>query len=339
MLSTGRRPCRAIRSLLCCASLALGILGLLAALAQAEWPIEFPYFQKDRGWYFYHEEREPPTPSLPPAPEPDERPSTPEAPERADPLRPEDQTGSMSSLPMEGPALEAYLQELPDAELAGMLPTLPAAAIRAWIPVLMDQALTRLDRVSVRKYLLVQQESLRRSERFSRIWQEVIWTDGGFDRSDAMPLGGLAQHAYDEDRAAREKRDLESLRESASLLLVVQPACRSCEVAWTILRTWGAMTQVTVRPIATTLMTLADGTAVPPYPLIVKSLQVTEYPSLYLLHPRTQTLTRLGTGILTEQEIATRLLRLIPEANPEGAVSHATPVDFPASSSPTPPGR
>ena len=94
-----------------------------------------------------------------------------------------------------------------------------------------------------------------------------------------------------------------------------------------------------MRPIATELMTLADGTAVLPYPLIVESLQVTEFPSLYLLQPRTRSLTRLGTGILTEQEIATRLLRLIPEANPEGAVSHATPVDLLAAPQPTRPGR
>ncbi len=330
MLTTGRRPRRALRALACSAALAVGVNGLLPALAQAEWPTQFPYFQKDRGWYFYHEERETPTPSPQPAPEPEEHAPKPDAPDWAEPLRPEDHAGPMSSLPTEGPVLEGYLRQLPDTELAQMLPTVPAAAIRAWIPVLMDQALTRLDRVSVRKYLLVQQESLRRSEQFSRIWQEVIWTDGGFDQPDAMPLGGVAQRAYDAERATREKRDLASLRETVSLLLVVQPNCRSCEIAWKILREWGETYEFTVRPIATELMTLADGTAALPYPLIVESLQVTEFPGLYLLQPRTRSLTRLGTGILTEQEIATRLLRLIPEANPEGAVSHVKPVDVPA---------
>ena len=339
MLTPGRRPRRALRAVACSAALALGVNGLLPPLAQAEWPAQFPYFQKDRGWYFYHEERENPIPSPQPAPEPEEVAPKPEAPDWAEPLRPEDQARPISSLPTEGPALEEYLRQLPDIELAGMLPTLPAAAIRTWIPILMDHALTRLDRVSVRKYLLAQQESLRRSEQFSRIWQEVIWTDDRFDQPDAMPLGGVAQSAYDEERAAREKRDLASLRETVSLLLVVQPNCRSCEIAWKILRAWGEMYQFTVRPIATELMTLADGTAVLPYPLIVESLQVTEFPGLYLLQPRTRSLTRLGTGILTEQEIATRLLRLIPEANPEGAVSHATPVVLPAAPQPTRPGR
>jgi len=319
-------------------SLVLSLGSLAPGRVAAEWPSEFPSFQRDRGWYFYNEPR--PRPERPaPAPEPEEHAPKPEPPNWTEPLPPEDDAKPMSVIPMEGPALEAYLRQLPDAELAQMLPSVPAPAIRSWIPVLMDQALTTLDRVSVRKYLLVQQESMRRSEKFSRIWQEVIWTDPGFDHPDGMPLGGIAQSAYDQDRAVQDKQSLLSLRENVSLLLVVQPDCRSCEIAWKILKEWGDIYQFSVRPIATNLMTLGDGTAVLPYPLIVESLQITEFPSLYLIQPSTRYMTRLGTGILTEQEIATRLLRLIPEANPEGAVRHATPVEFPLASTPDPAPR
>ena len=316
----------------------LALLGVVISLgsvtpewATAEWPGQFPYLQRDRGWYFYNEPRDR---SVRPAPEPEEETPKPERPDLGEPIRPENEPKAMSVIPTEGPAREGYLQQLPDVELALMLPTVPAPAIRAWLPVLMDQALTTMDRVSVRKYLLVQQESMRRSEKFSRIWQEVIWTDPGFDQPDGMPLGGIAQTTYAEARVKQEKQSLRSLQESVSLLLVVQPDCRSCELAWKILKEWGDSYQFTVRPIATALMTFADGTAVLPYPQIVESLQIIEFPSLYLVQPSTRYMTRLGTGILTEQEIATRLLRLIPEANPEGALRHAMPLQAPPASVP-----
>jgi hypothetical protein len=312
-----------------CGALVLGPLPGGPGAARAAWPPDWTYLQHDRGWHFYNEER--PSPPVPPPPEPSDEPETPEPPQ------PEDTAPHpMSEIPTEGPALIQWLVQLPDTDLARLVPQAPASALRAWIPVLMDQALTTLDRISVRKYLLVQQESMRRSEKFSRIWQEVIWTDSGFDRPGAMPLGAIAHSVYDQETATREREGLASLRDSVSLLLVVQPDCRTCEVAWKILKDWGAQYQFTVRPIAAALLTLADGTAVLPYPQILEALQVTEFPSLYLIQPSTHYLTRLGTGILTEQELATRILRLIPEANPEGAVTHVSPPTAPAIPQPNP---
>ncbi len=328
-------PSRLVRRALLaalCGALVLGPLPGGPGAARAAWPPDWSYLQHDRGWYFYNEERPPH-----PVPQPTELPEAPEPPGSIEPLHPEEGAPTpMADIPTEGAALEQWLAELPDTQLARLLPEAPASALRAWIPVLMDQALTTLDRVSVRKYLLVQQESMRRSERFSRIWQEVIWTDAGFDRAEAMPLGDLAHSVYDQERAAREREGLAALRDSVSLLLVVQPTCRTCEVAWTILKDWGAQYQFTVRPIAASLLTLADGTAVLPYPQIVDALQVTEFPSLYLVQPKSRYLTRLGTGILTEQDLATRILRLIPEANPEGALTHVTTLAAPEMSRPNP---
>ena len=331
-------PCRLVRRALLsslCGALVLGPLPGGPGAARAAWPPDWSYLQHDRGWYFYNEEW-PPHPAPQPT-EPPEAPETPEPPPWIEPLHPEDAAPTpMAGIPTEGPALEQWLAELPDTQLARLVPEAPASALRAWIPVLMDQALTTLDRVSVRKYLLVQQESMRRSETFSRIWQEVIWTDAGFDRPDAMPLGDLAHSVYDQERGARERQGLAALRDSVSLLLVVQPTCRTCEVAWKILKDWGAQYQFTVRPIAASLLTLADGTAVLPYPQIVDALQVTEFPSLYLIQPRSRYLTRLGTGILTEQDLATRILRLIPEANPEGALTHVTTLSTAETPQPNP---
>jgi len=301
-------------------ALVLAMLLGTAHVTRAEWPADWLYLQRDRGWYFY---REPPSRAMPaPSHEPEEAPRS-ETPDGA-PELPQVESPDVNAIPIEGPALDAWLARLPDTELEHMVTVAPASAIRAWIPILMDQALTTLDRVSVRKYLLVQRESMRRSETFSRIWQEVIWTDATFDRPGAMPLGGLAQDLYDEERAARERRHLGAVRDSASLLLIIGPDCRQCEMAWRILKAWADDYRVTVPPIGATLTTLADGTAALPYPQIVDALQITAFPSLYLVQPGRGHLTRLGTGILSEQEITTRLLRLIPDATPEGALTHAS---------------
>jgi hypothetical protein len=290
----------------------------------AEWQDGNLYFQKELGWHFYRNDVVPVPPPLPqalPAPPPPLVEATPE---------PEAKPATPVDIPKEGPALEAYLAALPDTALAPMLPKLPASAIRTWIPVLMDQALTSLDRTGVRKYLLIQQESLRRSELFSRVWQEVIWTDPTFDKTNTMPLGGVGQQVYEQGQATDDRQKVQALQDRITLLIVVQPNCPACEMAWQITKGFGDRYRFTIRPIAADLTTLADGTAVLPYPRIVDSLQITEFPSLFLLEPSTHYLTRLGTGILSEQELATRVLRLIPEANPEGAVTHAWTTEEPA---------
>jgi hypothetical protein len=320
LMHHGARPARI--SPLATGALALGVLLGTADVGCAEWPADWLYLQRNRGWYFYREPS--PRPPLPPSTEPEDAPAL----EPPDGVVPEVEPPDVTAIPTEGPALDAWLARLPDTELEYLVTAAPASAIRAWIPILMDQALTTLDRVSVRKYLLVQRESMRRSETFSRIWLEVIWTDATFDRPGAMPLGGLAQNIYDEERAARERHHLGAVRDSASLLLVIEPDCRQCEMAWRILKAWADEYRVTVRPIGATLTTLADGTAALPYPQIVDALQIAAFPSLYLVQPGRGHLTRLGTGILSEQEIATRLLRLIPDA-PEGALTHASVLPIP----------
>ncbi len=307
------------------------LLFVAASAASGAWPEDWPYLQSEEGWFFYHEPPPPPkpapTPEVPPLPPvlPDETPI---------PLKPPDarEKSIPSEIPTAGPALEAWLEKLPDTELQALVPKAPAAALRAWAPILMDQALTILQRTNVRKYLLVQQEVLRRSDRFSRIWQEVIWTDPTFDRPDAMPMGSVAQALYEEQRTKQEQATLDGLRDSVSLLLAVQADCPVCETQWAILNNWATRYRFSVRPIASDLITLADSTLALPYPEILTALQVQEYPSLFLIQPSSGFLTRLGTGLLSEQEIATRLLRLVPGASPEGALNYA-----PALQPPPPP--
>ncbi len=311
---------------------AAGVLTLaLASGALGAWPDDWPYLRSEEGWFFYQEPPPPPkptpTPELPQPPEPprEETASVPRPPDALEKALP-------SEIPQAGPALEAWLLKLPDTDLQELAPKASAAALRAWAPILMDQALTLLHRSSVRKYLLVQQEVLRRSDRFSRIWQEVIWTDPTFDRPDAMPMGSVAQALYEEQRTRQEQATLDGLRDSVSLLLAVQADCPVCETQWQILSNWATRYHFSVRPIARSLTTLPDSTIALPYPEILTALQVQEYPSLFLIQPSSGFLTRLGTGLLSEQEIATRLLRLVPGASPEGALNYA-----PALQPPPPP--
>ena len=89
-------------------SLVLSLGSLVPGRVAAEWPSEFPSFQRDRGWYFYNEPR--PRPERP-APEPEEHAPKPEPPNWAEPLHPANDAKPMSVIPTEGPALEAYLRQ------------------------------------------------------------------------------------------------------------------------------------------------------------------------------------------------------------------------------------
>jgi hypothetical protein len=237
-------------------------------------------------------------------------------------------------IPTEGPTLERWLLDTSDTVLEHLLPRTPAARLRAWMPLLMDQALTVMTRPSVRKYLLAQRETLQRSDRFARIWQEVVWTDPAFDRPGEFPMNNYAQTLWDGQRDRDAEGRLAQLSENTSLLLAVQPDCPPCEAQWRLLAAWAAPHRFPIRVIARALVTLQDGTVALPYPEILHTLQIREYPSLYLLQPESGYLTRLGAGLLSESEITARILRLIPGANPQGAFNYATSQPT-ASTSPT----
>ncbi len=336
-------PVRLLASLLLLATL------LRVNPAQAAWPSDWLFLRTEEGWFFY---KEPPAPpelmSMPDAPslpvEPQETESKvpiepPRAEERTDagsvPMVTKTTPGELRIAPVSGPHMEAWLLAVSDRDLERLVSTAPAGAIRAWIPVLLDQALTALDRTAVRKYLLVQRESLRRSERFSKLWQEVIWTDSTFDRPDHMPTGAMAQAIYQQQTSSKHATALSALRARVSLLVVVGPECAACEAQWKILQSWSAESGFTVRPIAKELVTLGDSALALPYPGVIDHLAVTQLPSLYLIEPTSGSLTRLGSGLLSEDEIVTRLLQLVPTDNPQpkGDLQHVR-----LSASPPPPG-
>lgn len=322
--------------------LAFTMLLLLSGHAGAAWPPDWPFLKADEGWFFYKEPLRPKRPEivqdramepepaevLPPAPDATREPP-PESQEESGDLSIERENGSptgtliftvegpsdLQVAPVSGPQLDTWLLAVTDRDLERLVTAAPAAALRAWIPILLDQALTVLDRTAVRKYLLAQKESLRRSERFSKLWEEVIWTDPAFDRPGHLPTGSLAQTIYEEDRASQRKATLAAARGSISLLAVLGPECAACEAQWTILTRWSAASGITVRPIARTLVTLSDSTVALPYPRVIDQLGVTQVPSLYLVEPSSGYLTRLGAGLLSDDEITTRILRLLDSAN------------------------
>lgn len=274
--------------------------------AWAAWPPDWLFLRSEEGWFFYKEPA-PPTPEreqLPVIVEPEPETTPPEL----EPVQESDDAQRIA--PLNGPGLESWLLAVSDSELERFLPSAPAAALRAWAPVLLDQALTGLDRRSVRKYLLVHQETLRRSERFSGLWQELIWTDPAFDHPNRLPTGSLAQAIYEQETASRRAATLTTLRSHLSLLLVVAPQCPSCEAQWKILKDWSGESGFAVRPIAKELTTLGDGAIALPYPGVIDRLDVKQLPSLYVVEPASGYLTRLGSGLLTQDQIVERILTL-----------------------------
>lgn len=313
------------------------VLSLLVWMAGARpalgaWPDGWLFLRAEEGWFFYKEPPAPPRQEMPPEAQalPDDLPPPPQAEHEpmptstATPL-----TDNLRVAPVSGPRMEAWLLAVSDRDLERLMATAPAGAIRAWIPVLLDQALTALDRTAVRKYLLVQRESLRRSERFSQLWQEVVWTDPSFDRPDHLPTGALAQAIYTQDKSSHRDARLAALRARLSLLVVVGPDCAACDAQWTIAQSWSAASGFTVRPIAKELVTLGDSTLALPYPGVIDQLAVTQLPSLYLVEPVSGSLTRLGSGLLSEDEIVTRVLQLVPivppdNLQPKGELPHVS---------------
>lgn len=226
------------------------------------------YFgDRERGWFWYQDQ------PIEEAPE-----ETAEAPPQAAPAP---QTAEDPQA-----QLQQYQKRLDDAKaLAVMQPT--------------DE--------HVRRYIEVQKEAYDRSALFADTWRQVVWSNPTLDYSLEHPTNTVGAALDQQQTRQRQAEAIAALAESEGLFFFFSQSCPHCHSQSQILEQFSRRYGIKVMAIS------LDGGVLPEYPDarldngLAARLGVAVTPALYMVNPRTQEITPVGYGVMTESELTQRI--------------------------------
>jgi conjugal transfer pilus assembly protein TraF len=176
---------------------------------------------------------------------------------------------------------------------------------------------------NVGRYATLQTDLVRRSSEVSDVWQRVIWANPQFDFTQERPVNRAALNAYEAKADATKRNTMERLATSAVLYFFFRSDCPYCHEFAPTLARFSRLSGISVFPIT------LDGGVLPEYPRplhdngIAANVGVTSWPALYLAEPGKRQITPVGFGVMSELDLAERLVQIINP--PSSTVDAGTP--------------
>lgn len=179
-----------------------------------------------------------------------------------------------------------------------------------------DQAQQFLDRAieaptdqNVEAYMAYQRLLTQRAERFARVWQRVLWQNPELDPTVDEPVATAGLSVAQAERIKKRDEVLSALAQTSGLLYFFSGNCPLCEVQSGILSAFAESYGFPIVAIS------LDGSANPVFSRVkvdrgaAEKLGVEKVPALFLARPPSEVI-RVGTGLLSMEELAGRLYRL-----------------------------
>jgi conjugal transfer pilus assembly protein TraF len=187
-------------------------------------------------------------------------------------------------------------------------PVLKMDAVKEAIKQSLDQALLNPTPENVRQYMSLQNQWTSQAAKFSRVWQYVLLEHPELDYSLKFPTNQAARDIYIDSQKSKEDAAIHQLATHSGLFYFYRSTCPYCQRFSPILKAFSERYKITVIPITT------DGIALPEFPNTrvdngqARRFNVTEEPALFTVDPYTHKATPVSYGLLSEDELRTRIL-------------------------------
>lgn len=242
--------------------------------------IEAKLFWHDhrRGWHFYED----PEPPLPPRQEP-----PPQDPPRTAERTPAPKAKTSPARAPELVEFERIQKDLEEFRKIAIVNPTPA---------------------NVRRYMQHEARVVRQASFFADLAQRVAWTHPDLDMTlEGRPVNAQAIPIYDQQLTLQRTRSIAALAKTHVIFFFYRSDCPYCHAFAPTLAAFEARHGLQVIPIS------LDGGSLPGFPEyrldngISRALQVRQVPAVFLAEPRSQTITPIGFGVLSEAELAQRI--------------------------------
>lgn len=184
-----------------------------------------------------------------------------------------------------------------------------AKAMRERAELLLDRALEEPNTERVKEYLVHQKKLLDRSEEVAQLWKVVLMQHPELDATVGHPLSAVGADLTKAALAQERDRTLLTLAERSGLLYFFSGNCAVCPAQSALLSSFASGYGFKVVPIS------VDGASDPVFSTVridrgvAKRLGVETLPAIFLAQPPDRVV-RIGTGLITAEEISDRLILL-----------------------------
>jgi len=174
---------------------------------------------------------------------------------------------------------------------------------------LLDVAIEAPTDQNVETYMAYQRLLTQRAERFARVWQRVLWQHPELDPTVDQPIATAGLSVAQADKVKRRDEGLSALAQTSGVLYFFSGNCPLCEVQSGILSAFAEAYGFQVVAIS------LDGAPDPIFTRVkvdrgaAGKLGVKKVPAIFLARPPSEVI-RVGTGLLSMEELAGRIYRL-----------------------------
>jgi conjugal transfer pilus assembly protein TraF len=169
---------------------------------------------------------------------------------------------------------------------------------------------------NVRTYLELEARILRDASRFADVAKRVAWMSPELDPSaQTRPSATFAVDVYERQQAAERRTLLDTLAREHIILFFFRGDCPYCHAFAPVLKAFESRYGLQVSAVST------DGGTLPEFPHprgdngISQILKVQQVPALFLAHPASGRIVPLGFGVMSENELADRIVATAPSQN------------------------
>lgn len=171
---------------------------------------------------------------------------------------------------------------------------------------------------NVRRYMEVEAYAEAKASRFADVAQRVAWVTPDLNPTlSGRPGNALGMEVYDRGVAQARAHTVGALAHDHVLLFFFRSDCPYCHRFAPILAALEARYGITVVPIS------VDGGGLPQYPAprldngIAATLKVSMVPAVFLAQPYAGTITPIGYGLMSEDELLERIATLSAPMPPD----------------------
>lgn len=198
--------------------------------------------------------------------------------------------------------------------------------LRQRLKIALDRAIVYPTPQHIAAYLTLQNQLNAQAHRFAQVWQTTLLHYPELNYSLRHPTHPLAKEALGEQQRPLEDQQLRTMAGRYGLMFFYHSTCPYCQRFAPIVKRLGERYGMSVLAITT------DQTDLPEFPDSRRDqgqaakLGITVEPALLAFDTQTQQFIPVGFGLLSEEELRTRLLSISRVNAPSGGSSFVTEI-------------
>lgn len=180
----------------------------------------------------------------------------------------------------------------------------------------LDKAILNPTPANMQAYITLQNQVSEQAHQFALAWQAALLNNPTLDYSLAHPTSNVGNQVYLSQQKAQEDQAIQSLAQHSGLFFFYRSTCPYCQRFAPIVKGFSDRYGLSIIPITT------DGITLPEFPHSqidqgqAARFKVSMEPALFTVDPYSHQIIPVGYGLMTEDELRTRILEIAQKSPP-----------------------